>query len=118
MLGSFVGGCIWVKRRRGAMEHLFAQGADHELSEACASDIHDIFEGADGQCRDQVPSAQPTQSFEFLMPRERIYNMALQFEWRWSIPSRWHPGRRLMFRSRPCPTGKWALPLAAPVLPF
>ena len=62
------------------MEHFFTQGADHELSETCASDIHDIFQAADGQCRDQVPAAQPTQSFEFLTPGEGIYNMALQFE--------------------------------------
>jgi hypothetical protein len=70
------------------MGHFFTQRTDHGLSQACASDIHDIFEAADGQCRDQVPAAQPTQSFEFLMPGERIYNMAVQFERR----SRQHSG--------------------------
>ena|SRR5262252_7186937 len=77
---SFRRGCTWVGRRPGATEHFFTQGADHELSETCAFDIHDILQAADGQCHDQVSAAQPTQSFEFLMPCERIYNMALQFE--------------------------------------
>jgi hypothetical protein len=61
---------------------------DHELSKACASYIHDIFQAADAQYRNQISAAQPCQVFDFLMPGERIDNMALQFEWR----SRQHSG--------------------------
>jgi hypothetical protein len=65
---------------RAVAEDFLAQGADHRLSEACAPDVQNIFDAADGQrCNQIPPHSQPSLS-TLSLPANVFYNVPLQFE--------------------------------------